>query len=261
MKKTLTVLALAGLALAAFAQEATTPRPRRTRPASFSRPTGGIVEKPATGKVLRIADTQKVLPAEKVAEIVLEMRRTALLPFEVVAAEKKSGACPMAMADELVKAEGVGAGVVVVEDEKLPWMLVAPESRWTVLNVAPLKADAPDAAKYEKRFQKVLWCAVARTLGAGYSSYAGCVLTPFATLAELDAVPVSRPCPEPFNKMIDTGARYGIQTITIASYRTACQKGWAPPPANDEQRKIWDEVRADRERGPTNPILIKPNQK
>ena len=69
----------------------------------------------------------------------------------------------------------------------------------------------------------MLWCAVARTLGAGYSSYAGCVLTPFATLAELDAVPVSRPCPEPFNKMIDTGARYGIQTITISS-PTACQR-------------------------------------
>ena len=142
---------------------------------------------------------------------------------------------------------------MVVEDAGLPWMLVAPESRWTILNVAPLAADAPSPGRLAERFAKVLWCAVARTLGAGYSSHPGCVLTPFSTLRGLDAVAATRPCPEPFNKMVDTGARYGIRPLAVASYRTACEEGWAPAPTNDVQRAVWDEVKSGRARGGTAP--------
>ncbi len=182
---------------------------------------------------------------------------TALLPFEAVEGPV-AGDCPLKAAAALASEKGVGAAVLVVDDPKFPWMLVAPEARWTILNVAPLTVDAPTADRLAQRFGKVLWCAVARTLGAGYSSYPGRVLTPFSTVRELDAVPVTRPCPEPFNKMIDTGAKYGIGTITIASYRTACQKGWAPAPTNAVQKAIWQEVRAEIERGPSKPITIPP---
>ena len=38
----------------------------------------------------------------------------------------------------------------------------------------------------------------------------------------------------------------------MSSYRDACHKGWAPPPANDIQQQIWDEIRAI----PANPMKI-----
>ena len=44
------------------------------------------------------------------------------------------------------------------------------------------------------------------------------------------------------NQLIDIGMLYGIKTLTIASYRTACHYGWAPAPTNDVQRAIWQKV-------------------
>lgn len=83
------------------------------------------------------------------------------------------------------------------------------------------------------------------------------MLVPFTSLKELDRIPVLQPCPEPFNKMIDSAKAYGINTIAIATYRTACQQGWAPAPTNDVQKAIWDEVHTL----PSEPIKIKPESK
>ena len=54
----------------------------------------------------------------------------------------------------------------------------------------------------------------------------------------------------------------GITPYRRTTYREACQEGWAPQPTNDVQKAIWEQVKADKERGPTNPITIPPpNQK
>ena len=215
---------------------------KRGRPRGSAAASCGIVEKPYSGNVFRIANCQDKIPLDKISPVVQQMRWTALLPIEVV--NRPTAEAPMAMAEKLVAEDNVGAGVVVVDKEDIPITLVAPERRWTIFNIAPLTADNPSLEKLQERFNKMLWCAVARTLGAGYSSYKPCVLVPFKDLASLDRNPATRPCPEPFNKMIDTGAEYGIKTISIASYRDACRKGWAPTPTNDVQKAIWDEVHA-----------------
>lgn len=225
---------------------------KHTRPRGKSAPSGGIVEKPYSGKVLRIASVQTKVPLAQIQPMVQQMRWTALLPFEVCERVKYAGVAPIAAADQLADEDGVGAGVLIVEDDSLPMTLVAPEKRWTIFNIKPLLADSPTKERVEERFIKILWCAVARTLGAGYSGYKPCVLVPFTSLSALDHNPVTKPCPEPFNKMIDTGAVYGIKTITIASYRDACRRGWAPVPTNDVQKAIWDEVHAL----PASPIKI-----
>jgi len=233
-------LAVVAAAAATFADQK--PGAKR-RPARFTKPTGGIIEKKTTGKVFRILNTTSAIPADKVAGLTKEIRYSALLPIEVVNGEKPTG-CPFEAADNLVAQANVGAGVVIVDDAKLPMILVAPDRKWTILNVAQIKADAPSPEKLFERFNKLYWCAIARALGAGISSYAGCVLVPFSTVAEIDAIKATKPCPEPFNKMIDTGNAYGIKTLSIATYRTACEKGWAPQPTNDVQKAIWDEVHA-----------------
>ena len=48
------------------------------------------------------------------------------------------------------------------------------------------------------------------------------------------------------------------QTERRIPYRVAVQEGWAQPPTNDYQKAVWEQVKADKERGPTNPITIPP---
>lgn len=134
----------------------------------------------------------------------------------------------------------------------MPTRLSSTKSRHTSLNVSPLTTDQPAPERLEERFAKVYWHVVVRALGVGYASIKPSVMTPFNDLKTLDAIPTTKPSPDVVNLLIDTGALYGIKTLTIASYRDACRKGWAPSPTNDVQRAIWDEVRAL----PSKPLTI-----
>ena len=228
-------------------------KPVRRGPPRLNKPSGGIVEKQMVSKVFRILNTTAVVPQDKINGLTLDIRYSVLLPIEVVC-EEQVVECPFSTADKLIAQKNVGAGVLIVDNSKFPIIVVSPDRKWAIMNIYPLKEDSPTPDKLFERFTKVYWNAIARTLGAGYSSYPGCVLVPFTTVAELDAVKVLKPCPEPFNKMIDTGNALGIKTLSIASYRSACEKGWAPAPTNDVQKAILDEVHAI----PTEPIKIKP---
>ena len=241
MKKLVFVIATLALSVSIFAADAVQP-PKRRGPRHPRGPRqGGIVEKPYAGKVFRILN-----------KITKDIRYTALLPIECAEGTLAAGECPFKAADALVATEGVGAGAVIVSDSKLPIELLSPDRKWGILNIAPLKADNPSPATFDARFMKVYWGIIARTLGAGTSSYPGCVIVPFSDMKGLDAIRATRPCPEPFNKMIDTANAYGIKIITITSYREACQQGWAPQPKDEVQKKIWEEVNAL----PKNPMKI-----
>ena len=50
----------------------------------------------------------------------------------------------------------------------------------------------------------------------------------------------------------------GVTRSQTFSYRELCTQGKAPAPTNDVQRAIWEKVKADKERGPSNPIKIEP---
>ena len=253
MKKLLVVITIAAVAAASLAADAVNQKPRRRPPKGRGgRASGGIVEKAYTGKVFRILNAQTDYAGEPLMKLTKDIRHTALLPIECVQGEVPAGKCPFDVAEQLVATTNVGAGVIVVNDAKLPILTIAPDRRWGILNVTPAKADNPTPEKFAKRFNKLYWNVIARTLGAGTSSYPGCVLTPFSDMSQLDAIAATQPCPEPFNKMIDTGKKYGIGIISIASYRMACEKGWAAAPTNDVQKAIWDEVHAV----PKNPMKI-----
>jgi hypothetical protein len=49
---------------------------------------------------------------------------------------------------------------------------------------------------------------------------------------------------------------YGLVPWYQTTYVKACEEGWAPAPTNDIQKAIWERVKADKERGPTNPLKI-----
>ncbi len=214
----------------------------RGRPKGVAMHSGGIVEKIYNGNVLRIQNAQKLVPQDELAALTQKIRWTSLIPVELISKVIANPSCPIVDANDLVAQDKVGAGVLLIEDTKLPIILTSPDSRWSILNVAKLVSDNPTREKLVERFTKVYWGAVARALGVGNSGYSGCVLVPFTNLKELDRISVLQPCPEPFNKMITSAAAYGIRTLSISSYRTACMEGWAPAPTNDVQKAIWKET-------------------
>lgn len=133
--------------------------------------------------------------------------------------------------------------VCVVDVPELPQVLTAPDSHWSIVNVAPLKADSPDARKLEERTAKVAYRGFALAMGAGFSAQAGGLLQPAETLAELDAIYGRAVPPDCHFPILAYCELRKVARGGTASYRIACKEGWAPPPKDDVQRKIWEEVR------------------
>ena len=234
-------------AITAFAE---TTAPRRMRPRRMAKASGGIVEKAYKGKVIRVVNTLANEQGQ-FDEIALRIRRSAQLPIEVVRGDlPKDDASPMTYARKLAKADGnVGSNVLIIDDVSLPIILASPDEKWAILNVATMKSDSD---KYAARLSKALWGAISRALGAGSTGDAGCVLVPFSDLRTLDAIAATEPSPIAHNALIDVAKMSGVNMIYFATYRTACQQGWAPQPATDVQRKIWNEIHAI----PDKPITI-----
>ena len=99
------------------------------------------------------------------------------------------------------------------------------------------------------------------TLGCYKSNYTPCVMGNIYSLADLDSNPSLMPNPEVYDKVQSTCQRLGIDMLRKVSYKKACIEGWAPAPTNDIQKAIWEQVKADKERGPTNPLKIPPPPK
>ena len=58
------------------------------------------------------------------------------------------------------------------------------------------------------------------------------------------------------DKVQRTADLCGIGRYRVVTYKKACIEGWAPAPTNDAQRVFYEQAKADKERGPTNPIEI-----
>ena len=251
MKKLLvaSVVALTSAVVLAQAQAV-----RKVRPRGRAKQSGGIVEQAYSGKLLTVCNGLADLENGKLAGAIRKIRYGSMLPVELRSASLKTGACPLAAADELAGRPGVGAAVLIADDGRLPIVLASPDRSWAILNVHALRADGPDEGKLAGRIEKALWNAVARSIGAGGSSLVGTALSHYSSVEGLDAIRLAGVGPDAHNAMIDLAEAHGIRPIRFAGYRTACQQGWAPAPTNDAQRAIWDEVH----KLPTEPIKIKP---
>lgn len=149
----------------------------------------------------------------------------------------------------------------IVDKPDAPSLTIYPEKLSGELNVNWLLSDNPSDKLLKNRVQKQMWRLFAIALGAGNSSYQPCLLRTIRTLNDLDAVPSLMPSPEVLDKVQRTADLCGIGRYRVVTYKKACIEGWAPAPTNDIQRAIWEQVRTDKERGPTNPIKIPPPKK
>ena len=222
---------------------------RQERRAQRLRESGGIVEKKVDGPKALIINAQSEVPMSDIESAVKSIRQ--LVQIEIEAQSGNPGRTYKPTKDH-------PAVVTIINNlGNDTTILVAPEQNWAILNVALLIADKPTHKTLSDRIHKEIWRATAMTLGASNSMTQPCLLRQINTLHELDHTKNMVPSPEPISNMIDVSDKLGISRVHRASYRRACEEGWAPAPTNDVQKAIWDKVHAL----PTAPIKIKPETK
>lgn len=219
---------------------------------------GGIVEVERDGKKIEVCNLQKRVDASVIEETLKKMRSLTMLPFfrtdEAPGEEGLSGKAAKLLSGK------TGAVIFIIDQPATETILVAPEQRWASVNVSALAENA-DAGRLAERTNKEIWRAAVILLASSNSMAQPCLMQPITSLSELDRISMTTTTPEPFAKMATTSKAYGINPVQRGLYYIACQEGWAPAPTNDVQRTIWNRVKADKERGPTNPIKIPPPKK
>ncbi len=145
------------------------------------------------------------------------------------------------------------ASLFVIDDPKMPSLLIAPEQKWAMVNVAPLKSGRGEKpAFYYARVQKELTRGFAMLAGASKSNYpqslTGCVTKP----EDLDKFADTSLPVDVVDRFAEYLKGYGIVPYQLKTYRQACKEGWAPEPDDDVRKAIWDEVH----KLPTAPVKL-----
>ena len=148
------------------------------------------------------------------------------------------------------KVEG-NATLFVIDDEKLPPILVAPDSRWAFVNIAPLAVETRPAF-FQARTKKELSRGFAYLCGAANSQFPMALTRGIVAHSDLDKNMDLRLPVDLFQRFRTYMEPLGVTPQISVTYRKACQEGWAPAPTNDVQKAIWEKVHAI----PDKPITI-----
>ena len=200
---------------------------------------GGIVVKKGSQKgKIAILNAQTKMPRAAIDEVIATLRQETKLnvvcePCDV--AEKPADA---------FAAHQAGLVLKLIDNAAEPVVLVAPEDRWAVLNVANLGRGLPDnalkdnlfAARCRKEFYRVF-----SMLCGGIASQFPNNLTWAVKIEDLDLYREFLPNDMP-DRYLKYAAALGITPEVRASYKRACQEGWAHQPTNDVEKAIWNKV-------------------
>ena len=148
---------------------------------------------------------------------------------------------------ELKSAQSANIAIYVIDDSKLPRLLSAPEEGWSIVNIDSL-INLSEKVFSSRVIKEVMR---ATSLATGCGNVGGC-MQPVVDLNSLDAL-ISDSFPINMRPQVYKSIEaFGIEPRIEASYKVACQQGWAPAPTNDIQKAIWDKVHA----APKNPMKI-----
>ena len=213
--------------------------------------TGGLVRDTSvqSGRMI-VINSQDAVPNAEFAKPIANLAGFLRTKIDIV--EGAAPAMPFDSAAYLA-ARNANAVVFLVATNGLPALVVAPEDRWAVVNVARLGNE-----NLSIRTQKELLRGFAFICGGAATSFRQTLVSPITSPADLDQVMGAQLPIDSLNAIAQYLPGIGVKPYREASYRRAVREGWAPPPTNDVQKAIWDKVKADKERGPTNPILIPP---
>ena len=218
----------------------------------FLSETGGFIvrDDPGNGLVL-VANAQTQLPGGKISHPVSYMRFHAKMNIGIRAVDPASAKSPSA---ESAKALGATIVVFVADDPKsADTVVVAPDGKWAIVNVAALNTDSPGDDILALRTRKAITRAICFVCGAGGSQYPNTLVGPFKdSVKGYDRFPTDGVPPDVFPRMQHYLKSLGVRPLVRTTYANACRQGWAPKPTNDVQRAIWEKVHAL----PKNPIKI-----
>lgn len=217
---------------------------------------GGLVDGLIPGKDIRIVNAQKTVAESEIADIVKTMRNTLRVQIEIVPGVDGEK-CPFAVAERAFEGGGTAGVVAIVESGKFPRLVIRPEDHTAIVNVSELKKDSPDAEKLSLRVRKEIWRGFGYAMGAANSGYQPCVMRDVKSLADLDEKPIAILSPEPLMRIDPALRQLGLAQLRHATYKRACEEGWAPAPTNDWQKAVWQKVKAEQSETPTKGIKIK----
>ena len=208
---------------------------------------GGLVRKAGSAKgYFVLLNAQKSVSCDDLSAALDVIDKRVHIQMKTVQLDSLSIA---SIPNEMSKVGG-NVGVALVDDPTLPALLSAPEEGWSLVNVARL-SDA-DKAKVAMRTRREILRAFALAGGAMYAAQGDFVLQPVRKPSDLDrliredygaAMAHIFPLALPY---------YGVTPWHQATYKKACEEGWAPQPTNDVLKAIWDKVHAL----PSKPIKI-----
>ena len=260
MKKAIFSAIIAAIATTLWAETAMnntelTPEQKAARAEARRRHTGGFVEFPGVGKIA-ILNNQNAMPQEIIDENANALR-TLARGIEVAV---QDAAFTLGGAKEARSAIGAAAAVFVVDDKALPISLIAIEDGWGVVNVAPLKEGA-DEAKLKSRFKKefVRVCSIVFT--GAKSQFKNSPLQSATSVSDLDKIIGENFGIDTMTAMMNHLPEIGVKPGSKMTYRNACMQGIAPEPADEYQKVVWEEVKAQKSEDPSNPIKITPGQR
>ena len=146
------------------------------------------------------------------------------------------------------------AAIFVVDDNSLPTTLTIGGANWGVANVARIAVSYSDDLVLEKRFKKVFARTFGYSFGAGDATPMMGSMIPLKedTIEEIDNIPDPSFTPQGTIAIKNHLMLLGIYGERLATYRKACEEGWAPEPINEAQSNIWNKVHAI----PANPMKI-----
>lgn len=220
---------------------------------------GGIVHGLIPGKDIRIVNAQTLVAETEIADIANVMRTTFRAPVEIV---KNAGGekCPFEVGAKAFEGGNTAGVVALVESESFPRLVIRPEDHTAIINVTELKKDNPTAETLALRVRKEIWRGFGYAMGSANSNYQPCVMRDVQSLADLDSKPIAILSPDPLMRIEPALKRMGIAQLRRATYKRACEEGWAPSPTNEWQKAVWQKIKAEQSEAPTKGLKIKFNK-
>jgi len=252
MKTVLTACALLSFCSLLSAQPAPAtaakPGPAKTQPrvmdpalrAKLLAKTGGMLQSAAEGPAVVFLNTQKRVSEQELRPTVDQLHK--MLRLSAVLSTKPSDA-PVTEALTALADTNTAAVIVIGDSAGYPALLVAPESRWALVNVGALAGEGVSAPTLADRTRKEMSRAFGYLMGVAHSNQELCLLKPVLQPADLDGLKAQSLSPESFNKIMAHAQKLGMKPVRASTYRKAVEEGWAPAPTNDIQRAIWNELK------------------
>lgn len=197
----------------------------------------GFIKVDARGPAIGIYNCGAPLAPDLSALLIKELKKSVRLRITF---EDKPMRDARSVVAEVLKNKQIAVAIVLVNTPNEPNLLIAPEDRWAILNVAKLTQS--DEKTVTSRVKKEVWRTLGYLMGASNSQMEPCVMKGVFSLEDLDALKCEWLSPEPLAKIRKQAFQLGMKQEIIMTYRKACEEEVASAPTNDLQKAVWDDV-------------------